>query len=204
MSVPNLSSAACLGARLENVTCARTYTSTDRQTPGEYSANSGPAQLGPGPELSNLHNEFYSIRGCSSSCMAKNSFLLKHGIVYSLLAANSLIFIFINYYQLSSAVLSCWQLMTADMKKKSTGIFMYTWLIILNPIGIVLTASSFVVCTWGYICIQYLKGNYKIADKSWGAQSRLYSKAPKILRKRNLSLLCQTAIHQFSKPNIIH
>ena len=50
MSVPNLSSVACLGARLESVT----HASTDAQTPGEYNANSGPARLVPGPELSNL------------------------------------------------------------------------------------------------------------------------------------------------------
>ena len=36
-----------------------------------------------------------------------------------------LIFIFINCYQLSSAVGSCWQLMTADIKNV-TGILMYT------------------------------------------------------------------------------
>ena len=44
-----------------------------------------------------------------------------------------LIFIFINCYQLSLAVDSCWQLMTADMKKKLTGIFMYTLKLILVP-----------------------------------------------------------------------
>ena len=60
MSVPNLSSSACLGARLESVTNrrmhaqthARTDARTHRQTPGEYSANSGPAWQVPGPELS--------------------------------------------------------------------------------------------------------------------------------------------------------
>ena len=55
MSVPSLSSAGCLGAQLESVTDRRQTdaTQTDRQTPGEYSANSGPAWLVPGPELSN-------------------------------------------------------------------------------------------------------------------------------------------------------
>ena len=49
--MPNFSSPGCLGARLESVTHDR---QTDaRQTPGEYSANSGPAGLVPGPELSN-------------------------------------------------------------------------------------------------------------------------------------------------------
>ena len=47
MSVPNLSCAGCLGARLESVT------PDTQQTPGENSANSGPARLVPGPELSN-------------------------------------------------------------------------------------------------------------------------------------------------------
>ena len=45
--MPNLSFAGCLGARLESVM------KDARQTPGEYSANSGPARLVPGPELSN-------------------------------------------------------------------------------------------------------------------------------------------------------
>ena len=49
MPVPNLSSPGCLGARLESVTHDRQ--THDRQTPGEYSANSGPARLV--PELSN-------------------------------------------------------------------------------------------------------------------------------------------------------
>ena len=44
-SVPNLSFAGCLGARLESVM------KDARQTPGENSANSGPARLV--PELSN-------------------------------------------------------------------------------------------------------------------------------------------------------
>ena len=55
MSVPNLSSAACLGARLESVMYRQTHACTYRQTPGEYSANSGPDRLVPGSELSNLH-----------------------------------------------------------------------------------------------------------------------------------------------------
>ena len=44
-----------------------------------------------------------------------------------------LIFIFINCYQLSLAVNSCWQLITVYMKKKLTGIFMYTLKLILVP-----------------------------------------------------------------------
>ena len=57
IGLPNFSSAGCLGARLESVTPdARRPTDrhpTDRQTPGEYRANSGPARLVPGLELSN-------------------------------------------------------------------------------------------------------------------------------------------------------
>ena len=54
MFVPNLSSVGCFGAQLESVTPdVRTYACTHRRTPGEYSANSGPARLVPGPELSN-------------------------------------------------------------------------------------------------------------------------------------------------------
>ena len=55
--VPNFSSPGCLGAQLESVTYGRTHVRTDARTdgrtPGEYSANSGPAGLVPGPELSN-------------------------------------------------------------------------------------------------------------------------------------------------------
>ena len=54
MSVPNLSSAGCLGAQLESVTYVRTDVRTHARRPGEYNANSGPAGLVPGPELSNL------------------------------------------------------------------------------------------------------------------------------------------------------
>ena len=54
--VPNFSCPVCLGAQLESVTDARTDVQTDRQTPGENSANSGPAGLVPGPELSNKNN----------------------------------------------------------------------------------------------------------------------------------------------------
>ena len=57
MSVPNLSCAGCLGARLERVTPNRQggdrQTPDAGQTPGENNANSGPARLVPGPELSN-------------------------------------------------------------------------------------------------------------------------------------------------------
>ena len=61
----NFSSPGCSGARLESVTYAQTHRrQTDAQTPGEYSANSGPAGLVPGPELSNLldssSNYFYN------------------------------------------------------------------------------------------------------------------------------------------------
>ena len=54
--VPNFNSPGCLGARLESVTYVQTQARTDarthRQTPGEYSANSGPAWQVPGPEFS--------------------------------------------------------------------------------------------------------------------------------------------------------
>ena len=56
-SVPNLSSAGCLGVWLESVTHAQTDRCADRPThrhiQGENRANSGPAGLVPGPELSN-------------------------------------------------------------------------------------------------------------------------------------------------------
>ena len=51
--VPNFSSPGCLGAWLESVAHGRTDGRTDAQMPGENSANSGPAGLVPGPELSN-------------------------------------------------------------------------------------------------------------------------------------------------------
>ena len=55
--VPNFSSPGCLRAQLESVKDVQTYAQTDvrtdAQTPGENSANSGPAGLVPGPELSN-------------------------------------------------------------------------------------------------------------------------------------------------------
>ena len=44
-----------LGAQLESVTDVRTDLQTDVQTPGENSANSGPAGLVPRLELSNYH-----------------------------------------------------------------------------------------------------------------------------------------------------
>ena len=46
---------------------------------------------------------------------------------------SSLILIFISCEQLSSVVDCCWQLMTSDMKKKFTGIFMYTLKLTLVP-----------------------------------------------------------------------
>ena len=52
MSVPNLSSVGCLRARLESVKPNRETPNT-QQTPGEYRANSHPALLVPGPELTN-------------------------------------------------------------------------------------------------------------------------------------------------------
>ena len=67
ISVPNLSSAGCLGARLESVTYRHTDARTHRQTPGEYSANSGPAGLVPGPELSNFKGNLEFIVGHSGS-----------------------------------------------------------------------------------------------------------------------------------------
>ena len=53
MYVPNLSSAACFGARLESVKPDARQTDA-QQTPGEYSANSGPARLVQVPELNNI------------------------------------------------------------------------------------------------------------------------------------------------------
>ena len=44
-----------------------------------------------------------------------------------------LIFIFINCFQLSSTIDSCWHLMTADMKKSLSGIFIYTLELVLVP-----------------------------------------------------------------------
>ena len=57
MSVPSLSFAGCLRPWLESVTPDAQQTDrspTDRQTPGENDAESGPARLVPGPELSNV------------------------------------------------------------------------------------------------------------------------------------------------------
>ena len=54
MSVPNLSSTGCLGAQLESVRYNLTEGRTTGQTPGEKSANSGPARLVQWPKLNNL------------------------------------------------------------------------------------------------------------------------------------------------------
>ena len=66
--VPNFSSPGCLGAQLESVTHGRTDARTYGRTPGEYSANSGPAGLVPGPELSNKYS--YRPYGISGSTPA--------------------------------------------------------------------------------------------------------------------------------------
>ena len=54
MSVPNLSFAGSLGAQLESV---MHNAQTDRGRPGEYSADSSPARLVLGPELSNKQDQ---------------------------------------------------------------------------------------------------------------------------------------------------
>ena len=50
-------------------THAQTDAQTDIQTPGEYWANSGPASLVPGPELSNYYRNW--LRNSKPNCMPK-------------------------------------------------------------------------------------------------------------------------------------
>ena len=72
---------------------------------------------------------------------------------------SKLIFIFINCYQLSLAVNSCWQLITVYMKKKLTGIFMYTLKLILVPNFSSLAWFSFswavkaLICCWQLLTV---------------------------------------------------
>ena len=78
MSVPYLSFACCLGAQLDSVTDRRTDRHTDRQTdiqtPGENSANSSPAGLVPGPELSNYGaNVGTAVNSCHQLSTAGDS-----------------------------------------------------------------------------------------------------------------------------------